>query len=274
MKFVYIGLLFLIGVTHNIGCMKHGLEDEIEQEHKRVRLDGEDMVARQEQGQESLVALSEPVSLEQKPLCVADRALFQALMYSQDGNRERIERALVGANVNACDPEEAGNTPLHMAIVSGLSVDIQQALISAGADVNAVNNYGVSPLMLAADQDQFPAIAQLIRAGADFNAIDPNDGTTILHKVAGAEDGLAMVRGLVVHLGMDYMATDHNGCIPADYARHAGQVPSWSFLLSALYAHRWQDVIQRRAIRRVAEPFLVGTNLLPPVLSGIVCAYL
>jgi ankyrin repeat protein len=43
------------------------------------------------------------------------------------------------------------------------------ALISAGADVNALDRYGQSPLMLAAQRGHLEAVRVLIHAGADLD---------------------------------------------------------------------------------------------------------
>lgn len=279
MKFLYVVLCLLTCSVQDTLCMKRGVGDGDDLSPKRVRLDDENMPAAEQDTHAVAAGESEQEdqeeSAEQQPLSPADRCLFDELERSVSGLAVRARQALLmGANVNARDPENAGNTPLHEAISLNLSDDIQRFLIANNADVNAVNNFGVSPLMLAADEAQFDSMTRLIRSGADFNAIDPNDGTTILHKIAGVEDSLGMVRALVRQLRMDYMATDDRGYIAADYARSAGQVPSLKFLVRTQYAKRWRDVIHARKVRSIAIPFLVGEHILPPVLSSVVAAYL
>ncbi len=77
-----------------------------------------------------------------------------------------------------------GTTPLLMAAFEG-DVDEAKRLIKAGADVRALNDYGVNAMQLAADSGNTELIALLLKAGADPES--PNaDGETALHLVARA----------------------------------------------------------------------------------------
>jgi ankyrin repeat protein len=100
----------------------------------------------------------------------ADRALLDA---AWDGNIEAVKQHLdAGANVNA---KEDGETPLHMAALSGPK-EVAELLIAKGADVNAKDEDGVTPLHWTETEE----IAELlIAAGADVNAMD-NSGDTPL----------------------------------------------------------------------------------------------
>jgi ankyrin repeat protein len=93
--------------------------------------------------------------------------------------------AAATANAGVNDPVRAdGTTPLQMAAFEG---DIAEArrLIKDGADVRALNNYGVNAMQLAADSANTELIALLLKAGADPES--PNaDGETTLHLVARA----------------------------------------------------------------------------------------
>ena len=86
-----------------------------------------------------------------------------------------------GADPNARN--EYGFTPLHLAALWG-EADAIAALVEAGADPNAWDEYGETPLHTAA-RHFFKAdtIAALIEAGADPNARDEHGGTP-LHAAA------------------------------------------------------------------------------------------
>ncbi len=87
------------------------------------------------------------------------------------------------AAANADAPRKPdGSTPLMSAAFEG---DVAEAarLLKEGADVKAINSYGVNAMQLAADTANTELIRLLLKAGADPES--PNaDGETALHLVA------------------------------------------------------------------------------------------
>ena len=58
-------------------------------------------------------------------------------------------------------------------------LEVVKLLVQAGEDVNAADNYGITPLMVAANMGEVPIIQYLIDQGADLGAYDlgkKNDG--------------------------------------------------------------------------------------------------
>jgi hypothetical protein len=101
-------------------------------------------------------------------------AMFLAGEYRyNDENGKRVEcvRLLVeaGADVNARDNE--GNTPLHGIFLN----DVEEELLRLGANVNARNNEGETPIFTNVSDD---AISLFIQHGADLT-IRNNDGETV-----------------------------------------------------------------------------------------------
>ena len=83
-----------------------------------------------------------------------------------------------GADVNAKD--EDGWTPLMLAAAHNSNPEVLKVLIEAGADVNAKDTDGLTPLMLAAQHNPNPkALTALLEAGADAKAKN-NEGKTAL----------------------------------------------------------------------------------------------
>jgi ankyrin repeat protein len=67
----------------------------------------------------------------------------------RDNNIRAIVRALLAAGLTVHDRDEHGNTPLHEALSGdGSNLVAAEELLAAGADINAVNNDGVTPLLL------------------------------------------------------------------------------------------------------------------------------
>jgi len=81
-----------------------------------------------------------------------------------------------GANVNARN--NLGQTPLWIASQCG-QVELAKTLIVAGADVNARTNHGQTPLWIACCYNSVRIVNTLIAAGADVNA-RTNNGQTQL----------------------------------------------------------------------------------------------
>jgi uncharacterized protein len=86
-------------------------------------------------------------------------------------------------------------TPLHRAVEREEVAEVAR-LIRAGADVKAVNRYGVAPITLACARANADIIEQLLAAGADPNTALP-EGETCLMTAAGT-GSLAAVKALLV----------------------------------------------------------------------------
>jgi len=115
-----------------------------------------------------------------------DRDLFAAIKDDNGGDVERL--VAKGANVNVkYDQFYDGLPPLAWACAWG-STNAAELLISRGANVNAGNRYGSTPLHVAAYNQKPAMVALLVRKGGDVNA-RTDIGWTPLHK---AMEKLAM----------------------------------------------------------------------------------
>ncbi|MGD2095837.1 MAG: ankyrin repeat domain-containing protein [Phycisphaerales bacterium] len=94
----------------------------------------------------------------------ANESLRQAVVW---GNADQVRSLLSdGADINARD--RIGGTPLHAA-VQNRHLELIELLIDEGADINAKNNTGQTPLHLAVDYSQQDIAELLIEKGADIN---------------------------------------------------------------------------------------------------------
>ena len=114
-----------------------------------------------------------------------------------------------GADVNAKDKN--GNTPLHRASNSG-GIENVKYLVEQGANVNAKDGFGATPLHGAFSAG---VAKYLIMHGADVNAKD-NDGNTPLH--VGIYMSNKEVVEFFVECGADVNAKNNNGCTPLHWA--------------------------------------------------------
>jgi hypothetical protein len=68
----------------------------------------------------------------------------------------------------------------HRAKPAAERLEVIKLLVELGEDVNAADNYGITPLMVAANMGEVPIVQYLIEQGADLGAHDlgkKNDGS-------------------------------------------------------------------------------------------------
>jgi ankyrin repeat protein len=134
-----------------------------------------------------------------------DEALFEATMQSdEDGLKEMIKK---GANLNS-RRWRWGETVLHYAVRWNES-EIVNALIAAGADVNARDNDGYTPLDWAHAYKAFGCEEPLLEKGAEFG-----DAYQILR--AASSGSITKIRELL-DKGENINVVDRNGCSVLHY---------------------------------------------------------
>lgn len=166
-----------------------------------------------------------------------------ALHYAAMSNETATVEALIaaGANVNARDGYDF-NSPLHYAksgtvaqalIAAGADIEAvgqsnwtplhaagnpeaAKALIAAGADVNRASKYGNMPLHAAGGDGNLAVLKILIAAGAKVDARN-TDGETPLH--IAAEEGHANTATALLDAGADGAARTEKGATPFELAR-------------------------------------------------------
>ena len=121
----------------------------------------------------------------------------------QAGDRDAaLEMIAAGADVNAAQGD--GTTPLHWAIYK-IDADLARALLERGARPDVINDYGSSPLAEAVKVADARLVEMLLDAGADVEV--PNqDGQTAL--MLAARSGSVDVAGLLVRHGADVNARE------------------------------------------------------------------
>jgi len=131
-----------------------------------------------------------------------------------------------GADVNARD--YLGSTPLHGTILWG-SVDVIKLLLESGANPNLQDEFG-SILLHEVIADDFPDIVKLfLDYGADVNMVDAY-GQTPLHEAAW-NDRKEMI-DIIITKGADINMSDRNGDTPLHVAALNGYTELYDLLVA------------------------------------------
>ena len=136
------------------------------------------MLAEIENNEEAIRLLSCPVGVTQT-------ALFDTEFWRAADAAQVEEKLRCGADANAQE-EYAGLTLLHIAAQYAKDPGAIQALLNAGANIDARNAYGESPLHFAALSGSSETTGVLLAAGAGVEPKD-NRGRTPLHFATGGE---------------------------------------------------------------------------------------
>eukprot|EP00004_Rigifila_ramosa_P025549 TRINITY_DN766_c0_g1_i11.p1 TRINITY_DN766_c0_g1~~TRINITY_DN766_c0_g1_i11.p1 ORF type:complete len:202 (+),score=17.05 TRINITY_DN766_c0_g1_i11:145-750(+) len=91
---------------------------------------------------------------------------------ARNGEIEEVRRLTQQANAALNEPDASGCTPLHYAVLADSPVEICEILISQGAQVDAQNNGGETPLHIACYFGNAPCAAVLLKYGAQRGGIN------------------------------------------------------------------------------------------------------
>ena len=134
-----------------------------------------------------------------------ETALWFACVDGQDSFVKILIDA--GADPNIVDKND--DICLHAAIHGQCSTETIRKIIDHGAHVNAVNNDGATPLLLACSRAQAGSVELLLTLGADPNIADADGDTSILSAIEGYCNVNTMQR--LVDNGAKVNATNNKG---------------------------------------------------------------
>lgn len=159
----------------------------------------------------------------------------------------RAAKSLLGAGQKKLDIQ------LFTAAMNGNSERCRD-LIERGADVNARDRGGWTPLHKAASRGHTETTTSLIECRADVNARD-KEGRTALHRVANL--GITRMAAVLMRHGADVNARDKGGLAAREWAQVAGahgEAVAWAIHeeISARHARKVKEAYLRQ--RKEARP--------------------
>lgn len=141
-------------------------------------------------------------------------------LYLEEGDKEVID-LFARANFNVNTTAEDGTAPLLIALKRGLTI-VAQILINAGADPNAKDRLGLTPLLVACGKPTTGyknTVELLLMKGAHLNVHDPLGNTPLLLSISGGTPDIA---ALLIERGADVLARRRDGESAITLARKLG----------------------------------------------------
>lgn len=159
------------------------------------------------------------------PPPAANHVDSELLAAAEAGDVSKIEAALAqGANFEATDPE--GRTPLYLAASKGTTSALQ-ALLARGANAKVTNSFGFAPLHMAGNGD---VVRALVAAGADPQQKHPETGRMPIHYASGR--GNLEVIQVLLELRVDINSPDTGGLTPLALAATYGHGDACRLLIT------------------------------------------
>lgn len=126
-----------------------------------------------------------------------------------------------GAKVNVKPPKGAEyfRSALHCAVAGG-SLDAAKLLVDHGADIDALDSEGATPLLTAVARGRMDIAEYLVEKGCDLDAKDTFLSRSPLH--GAAIMGHSELASLMIDKGADVLVTDRKNKTPMDYAVYHG----------------------------------------------------
>ncbi|XP_059146009.1 putative ankyrin repeat protein RF_0381 [Physella acuta] len=139
-------------------------------------------------------------------ICILRKELFVPRQHAL-GRVQTLLRH--GANVQSCDTN--GDFPLLLAVKNYDSLEITEALLQAGANVNQLNNDGVSALHVAAQSRSLSKVKLLLAQGSDVNIKTTTEQTPLQYAFSSPDPQIIQH---LVEQGASVNVVDYRGNTP------------------------------------------------------------
>jgi ankyrin repeat protein len=151
----------------------------------------------------------------------------------QEGNAPKVRQLLATGADTLQKSSEDGKTPLHFGTDANL--EACRVLIAQGAEVNAVDASGQTPLHDAAYEGSYAFIKLLLQHGAKTNIAD-EEGNTPLHEAVYGEEKRFPLKAKIAALLLDHRAnidaTNQRKETPIFSAARIGNIVMFKLLLA------------------------------------------
>lgn len=154
---------------------------------------------------------------------------------------------------------DARGTPLHAVVHDNSAKEIVKILVANGADPNAKDNYGLTPLhhLIGGKKDHLDAIKELVESGADVNAIGSRGRTPVFSAEA------AIHLKYLVRKGADLKHRSENGSTVLISLISRTELESVEFLLKSGVDPNAQNDAGETALHLLATQFINRRDLEP-----------
>ena len=160
------------------------------------------------------------------------RPTYTLLHVAADLSNANLVKELARRGVDPRKVDADGHAPLRLAARNEPAIAALDALLDAGADVNAASKTGITALTAAVRSEEcLPTVSRLLERGADPSQAMKN-GTTPLMKAAS--NRLVEVIRLLLDHGADPLTADKKGRTALDIAKKKSCTASIELLKRAL----------------------------------------
>ena len=182
---------------------------------------------------------------EKDPGYKRNQALREAVAAGRAQEMERLIQK--GADINA--PDAQGQTPLILAVENGQSSAVK-VLLQSDADLTVTDASGNNPLLVAAHRGDFKSTYLLVQAGINVNSRDRNYNTP-LH-LALAKRNFKMTQTLV-HLGAGVDVKNRSGQTAVQLAQKSNDKKIRKIIQSAQEMEHVRIAVREKSFSKAAR---------------------
>jgi ankyrin repeat protein len=160
------------------------------------------------------------------------------LVCENPADEVEIVKVIVNAGADVNEPDENGWSPLHAALYL-MNLATAQFLLSRGANPNAQDKFGLTPVMALTlstnfkKEEYLDTWEQLLASGYDVTITDKHMSRSILHFLSCADRGHILLKSLLeARPGLNVNCRDAHGFTPLHYAAMRKQTDAIELLLS------------------------------------------